>query len=133
MQFGKTEQDQLIEAALEARKNAYAPYSKYLVGAALLGSNGKIYTGVNIENASYGLTNCAERTAIATAVTCGEQTFLGMAIAIKGKGSPCGACRQVIAEFCKDLPILIIDTEHPTKVVITSLEELLPNAFRFEE
>ena len=98
---------ELIGYAKEARLKAYAPYSKYKVGAAALGSDGKIYTGCNIENASFGLTNCAERTAIFKMVSEGCQTFRALAVVgaseTPGTSGPCGACRQVISEFCEDV------------------------------
>ena len=97
----------LVKQAIESRKLAYAPYSKYKVGAAVLGSDGKIYGGCNIENASFGLTNCAERTAIFKMVSEGCMTFRALAVVgaseePSGSG-PCGACRQVISEFCEDV------------------------------
>lgn len=98
---------ELITLAIEARKKAYAPYSKFKVGAAVLGTDGKIYTGCNVENASFGLTNCAERTAIFKMVSEGCQTFNALAVvgASEGPGEsgPCGACRQVISEFAADM------------------------------
>ena len=94
----KNLKDILARAAVEAMKNSYSPYSKYRVGAAVIGESGKIYTGTNVENASYGLTVCAERIAIFTAVAVGEKKFKAIAIAAAG-GEPCGACRQVMAEF----------------------------------
>ncbi len=99
----------MILQAVKALKNAYAPYSKFQVGAALLTKSGKVFTGVNIENASYGLTVCAERVAIFKAVSEGETEFKKIAITIKGKGKalPCGACLQVMAEFNPNLEILL--------------------------
>lgn len=107
---------QLIEYAKEGRKNAYTPYSHFKVGAAVLGSNGKIYTGCNIENASFGLTNCAERTAIFKMVSDGCTSFEALAVIggnDPGESGPCGACRQVISEFCRDInttPIIVAGT-----------------------
>ena len=125
------EQDQkLIDAAVGARQQAYAPYSKFSVGAAVLAENGQIFIGCNVENASYGLTNCAERTAIFAAVAAGQKRYLAMAVATEGGYSPCGACRQVLAEFCDDLPILIVDTRSDGQVEQVSLAELLPRRFR---
>ncbi|MFD1989282.1 cytidine deaminase [Paenibacillus nicotianae] len=105
--------DQLIQAAIEARKNAYVPYSKFQVGAALL-ADGKVYGGCNVENASYGLTNCAERTAIFKAASEGQRKIEAIAIVADTEGpvSPCGACRQVIAEF----------SDENTKVYLTNLK-----------
>ncbi|MBN1851972.1 MAG: cytidine deaminase [Pirellulales bacterium] len=123
--------DALIESALAIRGRAYAPYSKFPVGAALLGTSGTIYCGVNVENTSSGLTVCAERNAIANAIIAGERTFAGLAIALEGGGTPCGACRQVLAEFCPDdLPILLVNANDPSQVEVTSLAALLPKPFR---
>jgi len=124
--------DELIAAARQVRENAYAPYSQFKVGAALLGKSGRIFVGCNVENASYGLTICAERNALFSAVAAGEREFVALVIA--GKDSrvfPCGACRQVLAEFCEDLPIRIVG-EDGTQTE-TSLKQLLPFAFRFRK
>jgi cytidine deaminase len=118
---------ELVEKAIEARKNAYAPYSNYKVGAALLGRSGRIYTGGNVENASYPLTICAERAAVAKAVSEGEQRFVAIAVATENAGSPCGACRQVLREFGKKIIVLIADTEGNTRE--TSVGDLLPDSF----
>lgn len=121
----------LIAAAQQVRKNAYAPYSKFQVGAALLSESGRIYLGCNVENASFGLTICAERNAVFSAVAAGERKFI--ALVVTGKDAqvfPCGACRQVLAEFCDDLPIRIVG-EDGTQTE-TNLRELLPHAFRFK-
>ena len=129
----------LISKAMEARKGAYAPYSKYLVGAALLTDNMTVYTGFNIENASYGATNCAERTAIFKAVSEGERNFNAIAIVGAPADSemdtvfseyafPCGMCRQVIQEFCKpDFTIIVAKSLEDYKVF--TLKELLPYGF----
>ena len=122
----------VIDAALEARKRAYAKYSDFLVGAALLTTDGKVYSGCNVENVSYGLTICAERAAAFTAVAAGERRFEMLAIASSGGVTPCGACRQVLAEFAPGLPILLVDVERPGEIVEVSLRELLPGAFTFE-
>lgn len=120
----------LIEAAVAARRSAYAPYSKFFVGAALLTESGKIFHGCNVENASYGLCFCAERTAIVKAVSEGEQEFAAFAVVTAGGGTPCGACRQFIAEFCDGSTTIIVhDADAKTSVEYT-LEQLLPNAFR---
>ena len=118
----------LIEAAIEAREKAYVPYSGFKVGAALLSKSGKIYQGSNIENASYGLCNCAERTAIFKAVSEGERQFEALAVAgdTIGPIAPCGACRQVIAEF--GIPVIIMaNLKGESRQVY--LTELLPFAF----
>jgi cytidine deaminase len=118
----------LIERALAVRRWAYAPYSHYHVGAALLADSGKIYDGINVENAAYGSSICAERTALVKAVSEGERRFEAVAVATNNGGSPCGACRQMLAEFGLDLKILLIDGEG--KVLReTTLRELLPEAF----
>ena len=125
----------LIRLALKARENAYAPYSNYMVGAAVLTGSGKIYTGCNIENASYGATNCAERTAIFKAVSEGERSVDTICI-VGGKSGeepssyayPCGMCRQVIWEFGNDkTKIIVANSEDNFKVY--SMKEILPFAF----
>lgn len=120
---------ELVAAALEARLMAHAPYSHFSVGAALLSTDGTIFRGANVENASYGLTICAERTALATSVTSGHQDFAGLAIAAVGGVSPCGACRQVLAEFAKELPIILVDTEANNAIREVNLTTLLPDPF----
>ena len=130
--MNQTVPDQLLDAAREAGKNAYAPYSGYHVGAAVLTDNGEIYTGCNVENASYGLTNCAERTAIFKAVSSGARKIKAIAIAGPVGGSPaypCGACRQVIAEFADaaDMPIYVSTGAESSETY--TLAELLPKGF----
>ena len=122
------ETQKLMDCAIKARENAYSPYSHFAVGAALLCEDGTLYEGCNIENASYGLTNCAERTAIFKAVSEGHIKFKALAVVADTEGpcAPCGACRQVISEF--DIPqIILANLKGNYKVV--SLDELLP--FRF--
>ena len=121
---------QLLTAAIDVRRQAYAPYSKFLVGAALLTDDDQIVTGCNVENASYGLTICAERNAVFAAVASGHRQFQAIALATVGGVTPCGACRQVLAEFCDDLPILIVDVDQPNRVTETSLAVLLPGRFK---
>lgn len=132
----KEMQEKLISLAIEARKKSYSPYSKYPVGAAVLAESGKIYTGCNIENSSYGLTNCAERTAIFKAVSDGEKKILAIAIAAKSS-TPCGACRQVMSEFSNaSMPIILVnmDEENGTNEIIeTTLGALLPLSFNKDE
>ncbi|PKR85346.1 cytidine deaminase [Heyndrickxia camelliae] len=120
----------LVEQAMEARKKAYVPYSSFQVGAALLTKSDKLYLGCNIENASYGLTNCAERTAIFKAVSEGENQLKAIAIIgdTDGPISPCGACRQVLAEFCDENTKIILANLNGD-IVETSIEELLPGFF----
>ncbi|MEI5889177.1 cytidine deaminase [Bacillus cereus] len=123
-----------IEEANKMLSKAYIPYSKFPVGAALVTKEGKIYTGCNIENASYGLCNCAERTAIFKAVSEGERDFSYLVITGETDGpiSPCGACRQVIAEFCDPkMPVLLTNVNGDEKEV--TVEQLLPGAFSIED
>ena len=117
----------LVEAARLARQSAYAPYSHFAVGAAVLTRSGKVVTGCNIENASFGLTVCAERVAIWKAVSEGETNFLALAVVTSIDGSPCGACRQVMAEFALDMPVIIADLQQVHR--IATVAELLPGAF----
>ncbi|MCJ7841847.1 cytidine deaminase [Lederbergia sp. NSJ-179] len=126
--------EQLVKAAKLARERAYVPYSKFPVGAALLTKDGKIYTGCNIENASYGMTNCAERTAIFKAISEGDQEFTRLAVIADTDRPvpPCGACRQVIAEFCpRDMEIVLTNLQGKQKRI--KAEELLPFAFTAED
>lgn len=131
MEYGK-----LIQAAFEAQKKAYTPYSGFQVGAALLAGSGRIYGGCNIENASYGATNCAERTAFFRAIYEGEREFKAIAIAGKPSDSdtfeycaPCGICRQVMSEFCDGEDFLIILPRSQSDYKVYSLNELLPLSF----
>ena len=123
------ERQRLITAAIDARKWAYAPYSDYAVGAALLSASGRIYEGVNVENAAYPMTICAERVAVFKAVSEGERQFLAIAVVTKNGGTPCGACRQVLAEFGLDTTVLIAD-EEGNLVLTSTVGELLPGAFQ---
>lgn len=126
----------LISEAIQARENSYAPYSGYCVGAALLCSDGVIITGCNVENASYGATNCAERTAVFKAVSEGKNSFSAIAIA-GGKEDaveldyafPCGVCRQVLREFCEPSQFSVIICKSVSDYKILTLEELLPHSF----
>ncbi|MED3274185.1 cytidine deaminase [Bacillus thuringiensis serovar silo] len=123
-----------IEEANKMLSKAYIPYSKFPVGAALVTKEGKIYTGCNIENASYGLCNCAERTAIFKAVSEGERDFSYLVITGETDGpiSPCGACRQVFAEFCDPkMPVLLTNVKGDEKEV--TVEQLLPGAFTIDD
>jgi cytidine deaminase len=123
----------LIEAAREVRQRAYAPYSGFAVGAALLAVDGTLYAGCNVENASLGLTVCAERVAALAAVAAGRRTWQKLAVAAAGGASPCGACRQVLAEFAPDLELALVDAEQPSTVVFVRLSDLLPAAFRWHK
>ena len=118
----------LMDCAIKARENAYSPYSHFAVGAALLCEDGTLYEGCNIENASYGLTNCAERTAIFKAVSEGHIKFKALAVVADTEGpcAPCGACRQVIAEF--KIPLVIMGNLMGNIKIVT-IEELLPFSF----
>lgn len=133
--ISKQQITELAEAALKARENAYAPYSHFAVGAALLTHDGTIYCGCNVENASYGATNCAERTAFYKAVSHGQREFTAIAIAGGKEGQPlcdyifpCGICRQVMQEFCRsDFQIFVV--KRIDDYQIHSLDELLPYGF----
>lgn len=123
--------NELIDAARAVRKNAHAPYSRYHVGAALRAKSGKIYVGANVENASYGLALCAERSAVAAAVSAGEKQLVAVAVvtATSPPAAPCGMCRQVLAEFgVDDLPIALVNDSGER--VDTTLGAMLPHAFR---
>lgn len=126
--------EELCALAIKAMENAYVPYSGYRVGAALLTKSGKVYTGCNIENASYSPTVCAERTAIFKAVSDGEREFLKIAVAggkngeITGEFPPCGVCRQVMAEFCgEDFEILVVNSEN--SFTEYTFSDILPFSF----
>ncbi|MFN2196200.1 MAG: cytidine deaminase [Anaerolineales bacterium] len=122
------ERETLIQKALVARQWAYAPYSEYAVGAALLAESGNTYTGANIENAAYPVSICAERVAVFAAVHQGERNFRAIAVATENGGAPCGSCRQVLAEFGLETQVLIVDARgEVTKEM--RLGELLPDAF----
>jgi len=118
----------LIDEAKNAQKRAYAPYSEYFVGAAVLTKSGKIYSGCNIENASYGLGNCAERTAVFKAVSEGERDIEAIAVVTRDGGCSCGACRQVLNEFNPEMLVLIAANEKDLYQIFT-LDTLLPHDF----
>ncbi len=119
----------LIQEAIAARKWAYAPYSHYSVGAAVLAGSGRIYSGVNVENAAFPTTICAERTAIFSAVSQGEREFDAIAVVTANGGTPCGSCRQVLAEFGLEIVVIIADQEG-NLIQETTVDRLLPAAFR---
>jgi cytidine deaminase len=121
----------LVQAAAKARLGAVAPYSKFKVGAALLAKEGTIITGANVESASYGLTCCAERVALFTALTAGHQQFQAIAIVAAAPGGPmpCGACRQLLAEFAPQAQVWVADSRHLATVRSFSVRKLLPGAF----
>jgi len=120
---------ELIDTACKALEHAHAPYSGYKVGAALLCANGTVFTGCNVENASYGLTNCAERTAVFSAVAAGQKKFSAIAIAAGSEPAPfpCGACRQVLVEFCP--PEFPVHVAHADGYETMALGDLLPHIF----
>jgi cytidine deaminase len=128
MTMAKEERQSLIDLANEARRRAYVPYSKYPVGAALRTKSGRLFTGVNVENAAYPQVMCAERVAVFKAVSEGETEFEVIAVVTNNGGSPCGGCRQVLAEFGLDTIVLIADGEGKLKKTLT-VAELLPEAF----
>jgi cytidine deaminase len=122
--------NELISKALEIKERAYAPYSKYRVGAAAMTADGRIFTGVNIENASYGLTVCAERVALFKGVTEGYTNFVALAVSVdtEAPGSPCGACRQVLTEFMEqDASVYLVN--HKGEGTEVTVAQLLPGAF----
>jgi cytidine deaminase len=129
IEFMNEDLQKLIEAALDVREKAYAPFSNFRVGAAVLTKSGKIYTGCNVESASYGLTVCAERVAIWKAVSEGEKEFTNIAVVADTQEltPPCGVCRQIIWEFCHDIPVTFANLHGKTETV--PMRELLPRAF----
>jgi len=128
-----TMQQRLIDAATAVRANAYAPASKFLVGAAVLADDGRIFVGCNVENASYGLTICAERSAVSAAVAAGVRSLRAVAVMtdLDQPASPCGACRQVLAEFGPVMPVILAGRNRV--VALTTLRELLPRPFTFRD
>ena len=117
----------LIAAATAARERAYAPYSNFAVGAALLSTSGQVYTGCNIENAAFGPSVCAERTAIFKAISEGEHEFEAIAVVTQNGVSPCGTCRQVMMEFAPQMTVIIADTQGDVRT--TTVDDLLPDGF----
>jgi cytidine deaminase len=126
--LSKEEKQSLIDLANETRRRAYVPYSNYPVGAALRTKTGRLFTGVNVENAAYPKTICAERVAVFKAVSEGEREFEVIAVVTDNGGSPCGSCRQVLAEFGLDTIVLIADGRG-SLIKQTTVKELLPEAF----
>jgi cytidine deaminase len=122
----------LERAALAVQQRAHAPYSRYYVGAALQVASGAVFAGCNVENASYGLSICAERSAIVQMVAAGERDPVAIVVVTRGPtaGTPCGACRQTLAEFARDLPVRLLVQGDGGAARTTSLEALLPDAFR---
>ena len=119
--------NKLIDEAIKMRYRSYAPYSKYLVGAAVETESGDIIGGCNVESSSYGLTCCAERIALFRAIAEGYKKFIGIAVATNNGGMPCGACRQVIWDLCKEIPEYICNDNGHIKTILSS--ELMPDAF----
>jgi cytidine deaminase len=131
MSIPEFDREALVARAIEARERAYAPYSNYRVGAALLGKSGRIYTGGNVENAVYPLTTCAERAVVVKAVSEGEREFVALAVVTENAGSPCGSCRQVLREFGEDIIVLIADAGGAYRE--TTVADLLPDSFGAED
>jgi len=126
--LAKEERERIIKSAMRVRHFAYAPYSQYQVGAALLTRSGRIFTGVNVENAAYPAGICAERTAIFKAVTAGEKDYIAIAVVTENGGTPCGSCRQVMAEFSLEMTVIVLDKTG--KIILdTTVADLLPGAF----
>jgi cytidine deaminase len=123
-----TKREALIQAARAIRPNAYAPYSNYRVGAALLTASDRIYTGINVENAAYPMTTCAERVAVFKAISEGEKAFQAIAVVTDNGGFPCGSCRQVLAEFGLETVVIIANKEG-VLIEEKTVRELLPGAF----
>ena len=123
------QRQQLIQQAIQARQAAYAPYSNYQVGAALLTEQGNIFTGANVENAAYPTTMCAERVAVFKAVCEGQRSFAAIAVVTANGGTPCGSCRQVLSEFGLETLVLVAD-QSGRLVMETTVGDLLPGAFR---
>jgi cytidine deaminase len=121
--------NKLIEAALAARNNAHAPFSHFLVGAAIQDENGRIFTGCNVENATYGLTICAERVAVFKAISEGARKFVAVAVAADTEAltPPCGACRQILWEFCGDVELTLVNLHGRTEIL--RLKDLFPRPF----
>lgn len=128
MDLSDEKRQELIQKAIQVRSRAYAPYSNYQVGAALLTKKGQIFTGVNVENAAYPDSICAERSAIFSAVSAGERDFEAIAVATRNGGTPCGSCRQVLSEFGLDIVVLLTD-ENENLLQEKTVRELLPGAF----
>ncbi|MCH8836175.1 MAG: cytidine deaminase [Candidatus Marinimicrobia bacterium] len=127
-----TENAELINQARQARQHARAPYSGYTVGAAVLGTSGRIYPGCNVESSAFSTTLCAERVAIFGAIAAGEDGFTALAVATKNGGTPCGACRQVIHEQCGEIPIYLVGENSGQPVKFTT-SQLLPHPFGPDE
>jgi cytidine deaminase len=123
------QRDRLVSKALEVRELAYAPYSQFHVGAALLAEDGEMFAGCNVENCSYGLTICAERSAACGAIAQGKDRWLAIAIASRGAVTPCGACRQFLVEFGAELEVILVDCEQKKSLEVLKLSDLIPRHF----
>ena len=132
MELSQKKIDDLIDLAIKAREFSYSPYSHYAVGAALLTSSGRVFTGTNIENSAYPTSICAERVAIFKAVSEGEREFAAIAVATENGGSPCGSCRQVMSEFSLNMRVIVVDSRGRI-FIDTDVEGLLPHAFTPED
>lgn len=130
----KVSKAQLMKAAVKARGRAVAPYSKFKVGAALLTRRGEVITGANVESASYGLTCCAERVALFSALTSGKKDFVAVAVTAEmdGGAMPCGACRQLLFEYAPDAVVIVSDARQSNQMREFTVAELLPGAFTFK-
>jgi cytidine deaminase len=126
--------DQLVQEATAVREHAYAPYSGYMVGAAIATKSGAVYVGCNVENSTFGATICAERGAIMQMVAAGETEPIACAVVTRDGGSPCGICRQVLAEFARDMPVVLVGlaAAEGESGTVVHLSELLPLAFRLQ-
>ena len=124
--------DKIMRSAAEVRLKAYAPYSNYQVGAALLTRTGEIFVGANVENAAYPVTICAERAAVFSAVSAGKREFVAIAVATQNGGTPCGSCRQVLSEFGLDIEVLLVDSDG-NFLQQNTVRELLPGAFQSKD
>jgi cytidine deaminase len=120
----------LLSTAQQMRELAYAPYSGYAVGAALVGASGQVYGGCNVENGVYGLTVCAEATALVKAISSGEREFDAIAVITENGGTPCGSCRQMLSEFSPEMAVIIADSRGRYRIM--TVDELLPAAFNLK-
>ncbi len=131
MDISEPIQQELVRRACEVRQHAYAKYSQFYVGASVLTADGTYFDGANVENASFGLTTCAERSAIFAAISHGHRELIAIAIASPGQHYPCGACRQVMTEFAPELQVLLVAPDYPDKIQQANLSDLLPGRFEF--
>ena len=130
--MSKHSPNELLETAAKARHNAHSKYSKFSVGSALLTEDGSVFLGCNVENASYGLTICAERVALTSAIAAGHKSFQSIAIVADKLAAPCGACRQVLAEFCRDnFPVYVASAKDGDSFETHLMGKLLPERFHF--